>query len=245
MSSSTSFSYSGYQKRSPSGGVSMPLHSPGSGFSRQPTNPCSFTHFSRYGQDCLRADARRQRQAAHAAEGVGVQLHLLGDDVVGLLDEPLDQLRMLAGHHLIGPRRDQLDVGADFFQLRQVRAAAEHRRVQRLPDVVVGGEVAAAAVRAAMRKDLRLVHIQTVWRRDVAVRIDDHPCLPSPWRAEFYQLRRCDAAAPARTAALHTRGCPVSRRPLGVLTDRERQQRDSGHRQDRERRSRCRQTPRP
>src|SRR5688500_14565907 len=48
-SSATIFSYSGYQNRSPSGGVSTPLHSPGSGLSRQPTNPCSLTHFSRYG----------------------------------------------------------------------------------------------------------------------------------------------------------------------------------------------------
>src|SRR5215211_2317535 len=47
----------------------------------------------------FRADTRRQRQAAHATEGVGVQLRLFGDDVVGLLDEPADQTRMLARHH--------------------------------------------------------------------------------------------------------------------------------------------------
>ena len=130
----------------------------------------------------FRIDVRRQRQAAHAAERVRVQLHLLGDDVVGFLDEPFDQPRVLAGHHLIRPGRDELQVGADLLQLREVRAAAEHRRVQRLPDIVVIGQVAAAAVCAAMRKYLSLIHIQAVWRCHVSVRIDDHPSLPSPWR---------------------------------------------------------------
>jgi hypothetical protein len=50
--------------------------------------------------------------------------------------------------------RDRLQVGADFLQLGEVRAAAEDRRVQRLPDVVLVGQVAAAAVGAAMRKYL-------------------------------------------------------------------------------------------
>src|SRR5262249_16896879 len=54
ISSSTSFSYSGYQNLSPRGGVSgPPPHSPGSGLSRQPRNPSSFTHFSRYGRTAL------------------------------------------------------------------------------------------------------------------------------------------------------------------------------------------------
>src|SRR4030095_5833 len=36
--------------------------------------------------DRLRADARRQGQAAHATERIGIQLDLFGDDVVRLLD---------------------------------------------------------------------------------------------------------------------------------------------------------------
>ena len=81
----------------------------------------------------LGADAGRQRQTADAAEGVGIELHLLGDDVVGLLDEPLDEPRILAGHHLVRARRDELQVRSDLLQLTQMRAAAEDRRVERLP----------------------------------------------------------------------------------------------------------------
>jgi hypothetical protein len=50
----------------------------------------------------------------------------------------------------------------------------ELRLVQGLPDVLVIGEVAAAPVRAAMGKNLRLVDVQTIGRRDVAVGVDDH-----------------------------------------------------------------------
>ncbi len=60
----------------------------------------------------LGADTGRQRQAADAAKRIGIELHLLRDDVVGLLDEPLHEPRVLAGHHLVGARRDELQVGA-------------------------------------------------------------------------------------------------------------------------------------
>src|SRR5688572_32546686 len=56
------------------------------------------------GNNRFRADARRQRQPADTAEGIRIQLDLPGDDVVRLFDEPLHQLRRLAGHHLIWPR---------------------------------------------------------------------------------------------------------------------------------------------
>ena len=126
------------------------------------------------GNDRRRVDVRRQRQAADAAERIGVELHLLGDDVVGFLDEPLHEPGMLARHHLIRPGRDQLEIGAHFLELREVGAAAEHRRVERFLDVFVIGQVAASSVGAAVGQDLSLVDVQTVWSGDVAVRVDDH-----------------------------------------------------------------------
>jgi hypothetical protein len=68
---------------------------------------------------------------------------------------------------------NQLEIGADLLQLGEVRAAAEDGLVQRLADVVVIGEIAAAAVRAAVRQDLCLVDIQTVRGGHVPVGIDD------------------------------------------------------------------------
>src|SRR5436305_7564117 len=49
MSSSHSFSYSGYQNSSPSPGGGAPSPSVGSGFSRQPMKPCSLTRNSSSG----------------------------------------------------------------------------------------------------------------------------------------------------------------------------------------------------
>src|SRR6185503_3182715 len=132
--------------------------------------------------DGLRTDAGRERQAAYTAERVRVQLDLLGDDVVRLLDEPLHKIRRLAGHHLVRPRRHQLHVGADLFQLIEMRAAAKDRRVERVADILVVGEIAAAPVRAAVREDLRFVDVQAVGGRDVPVRVDDHRVLlPRTW----------------------------------------------------------------
>ena len=61
-----------------------------------------------------------------------------------------------------------------------MRAAPEYRRVERLRDVLVVGEVAAAAVRSPVGENLRLVDVQAVRGRDVPVRVDDHRCLLLP-----------------------------------------------------------------
>jgi hypothetical protein len=120
-------------------------------------------------KNSLGAHARGQWQAADAAKRVRIQFHLLRNDVVGFLDEPLHEPRVLAGHHLIGARRDELQVGPDFFQLPDVRAATKDRGIKRLPDIFLGGEVAATAVSAAVRQDLRLVHVKAVRRGDVSM----------------------------------------------------------------------------
>ena len=120
-------------------------------------------------QNFLGADAGTLRQAANPAEHVGVELGLLVDDVVGLFDEPAHDLGVLAVHHLVGTRRDELHVGPDFLELLQMRGAAEHRRVQRVLDLLIGGAVAAAAVRAAMGQDVGLVDVQLFGGSNVAV----------------------------------------------------------------------------
>ncbi|MNC86647.1 hypothetical protein D3C83_23190 [compost metagenome] len=101
---------------------------------------------------------------------------------------------MLARHHLVRPRRDELHVGTHLLQLAEVGAAAEDRFVQRLTDVVLAGQVAAAAVRAAVRENLRLVDVETVGRRDVPVGIDDHDLPPvlRAWPVIVSTLAGCE-----------------------------------------------------
>ena len=92
-------------------------------------------------QHRLRADAGRQRQAAHAAERVGIELHLLGDDVVGLFDEPLHELRD-ARSSSSGRAAARSAAGRCPTSFSCCRCdAAEDRRVQRFLDVVVVGRL--------------------------------------------------------------------------------------------------------
>ena len=89
-----------------------------------------------------------------------------------LAGEVRDRVRPAGDEVRVPP--DQLHVGANLFELAEVRTAAEHRLVQGLPHVLVVGKVAAASMCATVGEDLRLVDVETVWRRDVAVGIDDH-----------------------------------------------------------------------
>ncbi len=193
---STSFSYSGYQKRSPSGGVSTPPHSPGSGLIRQPTNPCSFTHAGQIRHHRPRADARRLRQGAHAPESVRQQFHFTRDDVVALFREPAHQPGMLAVHQLVRTRGNDLQIRAGFFQLVEVRRAASDQRRLRprsgcprpWPQLLMAWSSRyrlAAPVTAAMRKNPGLVHIQALRRRDVRVSINDHSQPPDKGNPEW------------------------------------------------------------
>jgi hypothetical protein len=134
-----------------------------------PDEPLFLDAFLQVGDDRLRADAGGEREPADTSKRVRVELDLLRDDVVGLLDEPLYEPRVLAGHHLVRARRDQLDIGADLFELVEMRAATENGRIERLPDVVVVGEIAAAPVGATMRQYLSLVYIQGIRRRHMPV----------------------------------------------------------------------------
>ncbi len=71
--------------------------------------------------------------------------------------------------HLIGARRDKLHVGSHFLELGQMRRAAEHRFVQRVLDVFVGGTGAAASVCPAMGYDPSLVNVKLVRRGHMSV----------------------------------------------------------------------------
>src|SRR6266550_3960651 len=96
-SSCTSFSYSGYQYSSPIAGVLSSPRAPGSGLTRQPTKPNSFTQRSSPG-------------SAH--EHLGVQAALGGNEIVAGLDVPMhDLVGLFVVHHRVGPRREQLQVG--------------------------------------------------------------------------------------------------------------------------------------
>ena len=46
-----------------------------------------------------------------------------------------------------------------------MRRAAERGRVQRRPDIVVGGPRLAPAMRSAMRKNIRFVNVELIRRR--------------------------------------------------------------------------------
>ena len=122
----------------------------------------------------LTANAGTLRQPAHAAKHVRVQLGLAPDDVVGLFHEPVDQLGLLAVHHLVRAGRDQLHVGAHFLELGQMGRAAENGIVQGVLDVVIGGAGVAAAVRAAVGNQTGLVYVKLVGRGDVSVGVDNH-----------------------------------------------------------------------
>lgn len=173
-SSSTSFSYSGYQKRSPRGAFDSGCFA-GIRIQQAPDEAELFHTALELRDTVGRTDARCLGKPADTAKDVGEQLHFLRDDVVGLLDVPLNDLRRtLAVHHLIGARGKELEVDSYLTQLFQVRASLEDRLVQRLEDLFVGGLDAAATVGASVRNQSRLVDVQTVRRSHVSVGIDDH-----------------------------------------------------------------------
>ena len=122
----------------------------------------------------------RLRQPSDALEP---PLDLAGqrDRQVRLLGEPLDDLGgRLAVHHLVRPRRDQLEVNTRVVQVLAVGEAAEApvRRVQCRVRRLRRQRRVAATVRAAVRDQARLVHVQAVGGRDMPMDVDLHVSAP-------------------------------------------------------------------
>ncbi len=126
-------------------------------------------------QGDLDGQARHLGQPGDAAEQAGVHPHLLGDDVVEGLVQPLDDLgRPLGVHQLEWPRRQELHVGAVSLQLLDVAVAEHASGVQRRLDLLVGELAPAPPVRSARGQQARLVGVEPLGRGDVAVDVDDH-----------------------------------------------------------------------
>ena len=126
-----------------------------------------------------RLGRRALGQPRHPGEAIGEELAAASNQVVGLLGEPLnDPGRLLAVHHLVRPRRDELQVDAGAVEVLQVGNAERSDLLgDRGPELIVGDPHPAPAVRAAVCEQVGLVRVQALGRAHMPMNIDDHRVL--------------------------------------------------------------------
>src|SRR6516225_10099420 len=76
-------------------------------------------------------------------------------------------VRLLVMHHRVGPRRQELDVGAGVLQELQMR-------LERGVYLLVADLVSGLALAASTCQQIGLIGVKTLRRRHVGVHVDDH-----------------------------------------------------------------------